>query len=458
MDGRILLVDDDWFARQVYADGLTREGFEVLTATGGTEALDLLAREQVDVVVTDVLMPGMDGLDLLDRLKASRPGLEVVVLTGVESVDTAVRAMRAGAWHYLVKPVSAEALALDLSRCLERRRLVREHAELKRYSELFEVSQRITACLEVERLHPLALDALRGVAETSAALLARYPSDGALEVVARRGLEEDQANWLLRTLHAHAPAAFEGSQPTRVAAIDRLIPGRDPRLRRLRQALVIPLRESGVDVGVAVICAGASGLPETAARDAAFLSPCVAQALHNAERYVEARKLALVDALTGLHNHGALELALDRTLEQRGSSRQPFSLLFLDMDHLKQVNDRHGHQTGGLVIAEIGRLLARQTRQGDLLVRYGGDEFVVLLRDAGRNAALAVAERMRQAVFEHHFLAREGLDLRLTVCVGVATWPIDAMDAKTLLHRADLAMYAGKREQRNVVTTYDEIG
>ena len=458
MNGRILVVDDDWFARQVYADGLTREGFEVVCAAGGPEALELLTTESFDVVVTDVLMPEMDGLQLLDRLKAGWPGLEVVVLTGVESVDTAVRAMRAGAWHYLVKPVSTEALALDLSRCLERRRLVREHRELKRYAELFEVSQRITACLDVDRLQPLALDALRAATDADAALLARFTDDGSLEVTARRGLDADQADWLTRTLHGHAPDAFDGEQPATVTGMDRLIPGRDPRLRRLREALVVPLREEGEVLGAAVLCAGKAGLPESAARDAGFLSRCVAQALHNATRYVEAQNLALIDALTGLHNHGALQLALNRTLEQRRSSRQPFSLLFLDMDHLKSVNDRHGHQTGGAVIAEIGRLLARQTRQDDLLVRYGGDEFVVLLRDADRNAALAVAERMRHAVESHRFLAREGLDLDLTVCIGAATWPMDADDAETLLHRADLAMYAGKRERRNSVTAYDEIG
>ncbi len=457
MSGRVLIVDDDWFARQVYADGLGREGFDVVCAADGPEALDVLAAETFDVVVTDVLMPEMDGIELLDRVKRGWPGLEVVVLTGVESVDTAVRAMRAGAWHYLVKPVSIEALSLDLTRCLERRRLVREHEELKRYADLFEVSQRIAACLDVERLQPLALDALRGATRADAALLLRTDAEGALEVVTRRGLDADQAIWLARSLHRHAPNAFTGTEPTKVGGLDTLIPGRDPRLRRLREALVVPLEEAGGRLGAAVLCAGKPALPDSATRDAAFLSRCVAQALRNAERYVEAQQQALVDALTGLHNHGALELALARTFEQRRLNRKPFSLLFMDMDHLKQVNDRHGHRTGGAVIAEVGRLLARQTRQDDLLVRYGGDEFVALVRDGDRSAALAVAERMRRAICDHRFLAREGLDLRLTVCIGVATWPEDADDPETLLHRADLAMYAGKHAERNTVHAYDEI-
>lgn len=451
------MVDDDWFVRQVYADGLAREGFDVVCAADGPEALDLMGSAAFDVVVTDILMPGMDGLELLDRIKRGWPGTEVVMLTGVESVDMAVRSMRAGAWHYLVKPVSAEALAVDLTRCLERRRLVQEHEVLKRYAELFEVSQRIAACLDVDRLQPLALDALRSATGAEAALLCRRGEKGALEVTARRGLDEEQGRWLMRTLHGHEPDAFAGAEPTAIPAMNALIPGRDPRLRRLHEALVVPLSWAEGAMGVVILCAGRGGLPDTAPRDARFLSRCVAQALHNAERYVEARAQALVDPLTGLHNHGALELALARTLEQRRGRRHPFSLLFLDMDHLKAVNDRHGHQTGGAVIAEVGRLLARQTRQEDLLVRYGGDEFVALLRNADRAAALVAAERMRRAVEQHRFLAREGFDLKLTVCVGVATWPEDADDAATLLHRADLAMYAGKRLQRNSVRSYDEI-
>ncbi len=457
MAGRILVVDDDWFARQVYADGLARDGLEVDSAESAEAALERLAEARYDVLVTDVVMPGMDGLELLDRVKRNHPGLEVIVLTSVNAVDTAVRALRAGAWHYLVKPVGADALALEICRCLERRRLMREHEALKRYAELFEVSQRISSCLEPERLHVLAVDALRAATEAHAALLCTLGEGGALEVVARRRVSPEKADWLAATLHAHHPDAFAGEHPTRLP-LTGLIPARDPALRALAEVMVAPLRDDGGPRGVALLFATAPGFAEGAPRDAAFLGRCVGLALHNATRYEVAQRQALVDSLTGLFNAGALDLALRRTLEQRRGGRAPFSLLFMDLDRLKQVNDRHGHQVGGQVIVELAKLLQRQAREEDVLVRYGGDEFVALLRDADRPAALAAAERLRAAVEAHRFLAREGLDLRLTLCVGVATWPHDAEDADTLLHRADLAMYAGKRASRNAVHSYDEVG
>jgi DNA-binding NtrC family response regulator len=176
--GRILVADDDWFARQVYADCLTQAGFVVQAAADAESALERLRCEHFDLLVTDVVMPGMDGLELLERAKEIRPHLDVIVLTGLDSVDAAVRAMRGGAHHYLVKPVTPEALQLNVRRCLESRRLVRENAELRLHFELFETTGRLLACLERDKLIPLALDALHEVAGATASVLVMSGPDG----------------------------------------------------------------------------------------------------------------------------------------------------------------------------------------------------------------------------------------------------------------------------------------
>lgn len=456
--GRILVVDDDWFARQVYADGLQREGYTVEAAEDGESAVALLRQRTFDVVVTDLLMPGMDGLQLLDVAKQVRPGIEVLVITSVDSVDTAVRAMRAGAWHYLVKPVSADALALDVKRCLERRQLLAEHAELTRYAELFAVSQRISACLEVERLGPLALDALRTATRADAGLLCQLEA-GELTLMATRGLDEQQGRWLAETLFESAGDAFtEGDEPHPIDAVGRLIPSRDARLRRLEHALVVPLVADEERAGAAVMLRGA-GEPfdADARRDGAFLGRCLVRALRNAARYEEAQSRALLDSLTGLRNASTLDAVVDADLRARADSGAPVSVVFMDLDFFKSVNDRHGHAIGSRVIAEAGRLLRRYVRDEDMLVRYGGDEFIAVLRDAAGREAVQVAERIRRAVEEHHFLSREGYDIRLTLCAGVSTWPAPADDRESLFHQADAAMFHGKRNQRNSVYAWSEI-
>jgi diguanylate cyclase (GGDEF)-like protein len=448
--GRILVADDDWFSRQVYADCLAQGGHEVVTASDAEQALARLRAERFDLLVTDVVMPGMDGLELLERAKELMPHLDVIVLTGLDSVDAAVRAMRGGAHHYLVKPVSPEALLLNVRRCLESRRLVHENAELRRSFELFETTQRLLACLERDKLLPMALDALHAIAGADASFFCLGEPEGAArEVVARRGLEPAQAAWFAEQLAGAGATAEVGG----LAVVEAVTPL--PGLDGLTRAVLVPLGRRHAPAWVAVL--RAAPFAAQALGNLTFLARNVALALDNSARYVQARALAHVDSLTGLHNARYLEMVLEREIARRQRTDAPFSVLFLDLDHFKSVNDRYGHQTGSKLLAELGRLLKRHVREQDVLVRYGGDEFVAVIADAGTEDALAAGERIRKAVEQHRFLAREGLGLRLSVCVGVATWPRHARSKEDVLHRADLAMYAGKHRDRNAVHVFDEL-
>src|SRR5262249_38211969 len=126
---------------------------------------------------------------------------------------------------------------------------------------------------------------------------------------------------------------------------------------------------------------------------------------------------------------------------------QELSLVMLDVDNLKDYNDRHGHLRGSSVLKRVARLLAEQVRSFDLIAKYGGDEFTLILPQTGREGALAVAERMRMAVAAHAFpLAPPG---NITISLGVASFPVDARDGRELLRAADAALYRAKQEGRN---------
>jgi diguanylate cyclase (GGDEF)-like protein len=459
MSGRILVADDDWFARQVYADCLAQAGFDVEAVGDAEAALARLRDERYDLLVTDVVMPGIDGLELLERAKKLRPELDVIVLTGLDSVDAAVRAMRGGAHHYLVKPVSPEALQLNVRRCLESRRLVHENEELRRHFALFETTQRLLACLERDRLLPLALDALHRVGGADASFLCTGGPDGRdCEVAARQELEAGQAQWLARRLHERYGARLGTDGVPRMVDPLPVDPQAPEAVRPLTRALLVPLGRRHAPAWAAVLRhEGRLPFDDRLVGELAFLGRQVTLALDNSARYVHARTLAHLDSLTGLHNARYLELALEREIARRRDNGTPFSVLFLDLDHFKQVNDRFGHQVGSKLLAEIGRLLKRHVREQDVLVRYGGDEFVAVLGDASTETAVSAAERIRQAVEQHRFLAREGLGLGITVCVGVATWPAHAGTKEEILHRADVAMYHGKHRDRNSVYVFDEL-
>lgn len=161
--------------------------------------------------------------------------------------------------------------------------------------------------------------------------------------------------------------------------------------------------------------------------------------------YEEMSRLAITDELTGLYNRRHFATRLQEEQARARRHGQSFSLLFLDIDDFKRINDTYGHVLGDRVLADLGKLLQKWARSSDLLARFGGEEFVVLLPMTDIHQALTAAERLRAAVAEHSFPRRK----RLTVSVGVASYPTDADSIDELLRMADQALYQAKRMGRN---------
>ncbi len=163
---------------------------------------------------------------------------------------------------------------------------------------------------------------------------------------------------------------------------------------------------------------------------------------------------AITDSLTGLHNRRYFDSALD--IETRRSTRYGLglSLLLLDLDLFKPINDLHGHRFGDLVLAKVGELLQRAVRDSDVACRFGGEEFAVILPETGRLGAFSLAERVRRRVQEMFDEPFEGQPLELSVSGGVATFPLDGEDAESLVECADRAMYLAKESGRNRIVLY----
>lgn len=169
------------------------------------------------------------------------------------------------------------------------------------------------------------------------------------------------------------------------------------------------------------------------------------------ETISELKGQTYTDDLTGLYNHRYLELVLERELSLAKRNNTVFSVLFLDLDHFKAVNDVHGHLIGSRLLYEVGVEIKKTLRDSDISFRYGGDEFVMILSHTGLDDAVTVAERIRLQIEKKRFLAREGLDIRLTASIGVATVPEHAVNKQQILKAADEALYGVKRAVRNKV-------
>ncbi len=191
-------------------------------------------------------------------------------------------------------------------------------------------------------------------------------------------------------------------------------------------------------------------VPSVAAAVRVLLEP-VAGALDSALQLKRSVELSVTDDLTALYNSRYLNQVLRRETKRASRHGRPLSLLFIDLDGFKAVNDTHGHLCGSRALVEAAGVIRANARETDVVARFGGDEFALILPDTGAEGALAVGERIRERLAAHPFLAGDGLNLRLTASVGVATLPDAATSSDELIQAADIAMYAVKDRGKNGV-------
>ncbi len=222
-----------------------------------------------------------------------------------------------------------------------------------------------------------------------------------------------------------------------------------------RSIVAVPLKSKNRILGVVELV---NSLDESRFSDAdlkilSTIADYAAIAIENARYFGKVSELIVTDDLTGLYNSRHLLEVLDYEIERARRYGTSLSLVFLDLDYFKNINDTHGHLVGSRLLTEMGHLIKRYIRKADVAVRYGGDEFVVVLPNTTKEGAYTVASNLREMVREHPFAVDEGVPVRLTASFGVASYPDDAETTLALIRLADQAMYQVKDSTRDAVRT-----
>ena len=449
----ILIVDDEVFFRRLFTEILAEGGLYHIEAVGsGKEAMDYLARKQVDVILADMVMPEICGLELIRRTRSFDPTPDIILATGNATVESAIQALKSGARDYLIKPCNPEQLRHTIKSCLEQRRLIAENTLLQSQIRLYQKGQHLAGQLDISTLFQEALTSLlQELGEGRG--LAFLANQADISHVSAQGFTEDEARMLAGrflnitrsmeqsgTLHlSDDPEVSEGGQDLRACWIFPMNTGND-----LHGALILCNR-SGSEL--------VDSLPQ---ENLTFLAEQIAFSFRNACQYQGARELIYTDDLTGLYNHRYLHIAIEQEIHRSERYGLEFSLAFIDLDLFKNINDTHGHLVGSGVLRQVGALLRDCVRDADMLFRYGGDEFTALLVETDTRGAMIVAERIRQAIENFDFLTGHGHTGRLTATVGHATYPIHATAKNELIDLADKAMYLGKHD-RNISRSASDI-
>ena len=216
-------------------------------------------------------------------------------------------------------------------------------------------------------------------------------------------------------------------------------------------AVPVKFRDTCLGVIELINCFGPEGFDARDLNLLEALADFAAIALENARHVKRIHELTITDDCTTLYNARHMGFILETEIYRSQRYNYEFSLVFIDLDHFKEVNDTHGHLIGSKLLAEIGSALKTHCRLIDFAFRYGGDEFVIVLPQASKENAFVVARRLHKLIGETTWLTAEGLNVRFTASIGVASYPSDAKSKVELLHLADEAMYAIKNTTRNGV-------
>jgi two-component system cell cycle response regulator len=450
MTGRVLVVDDIFANVKLLEARLSAEYFDVLTAYSGKEALAVLDAERVDVVLLDVMMPAMDGFEVCRRIKSGprTTHVPVIMVTALDQASERVRGLEAGADDFLTKPVDDIALITRVKN-LARLKTLNDEMLLRMASgvELGMTPEDASGGAEAEIGGRILLveDQQRPAQRMAAALAGSHQVDIEADLAkALTALGERPHDLLIVSLSLAAGdglrlcSQVRGLERTRNLPIIILVqPGDEARLLR------------GLDMGVNDYLARPVDRNELLARVRTQLKrKRYTDRLRG--RLEESLELAVMDALTGLHNRRYLEVHLKVLMDAARTGGSPLSVVVIDVDKFKSVNDTHGHDAGDNVLREVARRIQRNTRGIDLACRLGGEEFVIVMPDTGIERARQVGERVRACIAGEAFRVDRDLEVSVTASVGVAT--LGEGDTFTeMFKRADRALYAAKRGGRNRV-------
>jgi len=217
----------------------------------------------------------------------------------------------------------------------------------------------------------------------------------------------------------------------------------------IRSYVILPLNSRGRSIGVLALgCSQGGAYDQATVAQVQPLADSVALAFENVRLFQKTRELSITDDVTPLYNFRFFHQILDRELKLVDRYKSVLSLIFVDLDRFKPINDRFGHLRGSRVLREVGFLIRAVVRETDYPARYGGDEFVVILPQTDKYASRSLGEKLRRLIEEHTFLQEEGINARIGVSLGIASYPLEARSKESLIRLADERMYIDKDERK----------
>ena len=478
---KILVADDDQALLQTLTTILRGKGYDVVPVPGGVGLMEQLEQEAPDLLMLDIMMPKIDGLQLLQQVKDDERwrDLPVLMISSMAPEEGTVRSLGLGASDFIGKPFRVKELTARIDAHLRtgvalknaRREAETQATEAATQAEMVDILHEVTDALAPDEIYQILTRRVANVLKVSRCSMILAKEDDNVGVIVMAA-----DNPMLRNLEIpldRYPEIREALRSDKAVLVQDV--QSDPLYAEVRELW----KRENISVPTTSIIAIPFGLreqqsgvfflrtlgnePRLKPEDLQFAERVVrttvnaiekAYALEEAESdKVRYQWLATVDPLTGCHNRRSLMDKLEQELDRARRYGLAISVLMIDLDRFKTVNDTYGHLVGDRVLQQLGDLLRRQVRTVDVVARYGGEEFVVVLPETDEEGAVVFAERLRVAVSENDF-SDAAEKLNATVSIGVAGTPGDNIGSgEELIGSADKALYVAKANGRNQVAS-----
>ncbi len=454
MTARVLVIDDILPNVKLLEARLSSEYFDVITATSGPEGLEKAETQSPDVILLDVMMPGMDGFEVCQRLKSNpaTANIPVVMVTALTDATDRVRGLEVGADDFLTKPVNDIALMARVRSLVRLKMMVDEWKAREKTSSQFGFNKGEKSAIIEELYDKAQVLIVEDKDFESEKFVETLKRDDDVIIAVRtgeQGLQQAmQNNFDVIILSINLAGEdglrlcqhFRSNEHTRAVPI--LVVCEETDTKRIAMALEIgahdyimrPIDRNELLARV-----------HTQIRRKRFQDRLRAN-------YEKSLALALTDTLTGLYNRRYMTAHLESLLKKNAETRKTLAIMMLDIDKFKSVNDTYGHAAGDEVLKVFAERVSNALRPFDLVVRLGGEEFVVVLPDVNTTIAKQVAERIRRKVASAPFpISVAPNEIPVTVSIGMALIPDGNATMDEALHRADAEVYKAKENGRNRV-------
>ncbi|WP_022729507.1 PleD family two-component system response regulator [Fodinicurvata sediminis] len=459
MSARILVVDDTPVNVRLLEAKLTAEYFDVLTANDGPSALEVAEREIPDVILLDVMMPGMDGFEVCRRLREN-PALghiPVVMITALTDVSDRVRGLEAGADDFLSKPVNDVALFARV-RSLVRLKTLMDELRARQAAAGVSVDDRIQMGAK-EDLEGASILLVDGQKQHGQRVSDKLRAAG-YEVTLSQSLQDAQQKSFVEPYFDLIVVGIEVAGEDGLRFCSQLRSHEETRhipILLVLDDMDLPRLAKGLELGVTDYLFKPIDNNELLAR---VRTQVRRRIYHKSLRSMldQGMSMAYTDSLTGTYNRLYMNSYLERKLPEIRETGKPLALLIFDIDHFKEVNDTHGHAVGDKILREVCQRVSDNVRDFDLLARYGGEEFVLIMPNTTADQAMNIAERLRDQIGNLAVDINEEIGaLTVSVSIGVSVTTNPNTQCSKLLEEADHALYEAKRGGRDRVVMSEAV-